>query len=97
MDLRQARLGNPTSGKSRFFQNRETPLKFGQLPGDHGADDSAADDDHIIIPNIRGGSSFSRGQFYTFPFFCLLYTSYAADDLLCLELCGRRIITQKHT
>ncbi len=25
----------------------------------------------------------------------LLYTSYAADDLLCVDLCGRRIIKKK--
>ena len=28
---------------------------------------------------------------------CLLYTSDAADDLLCVDLGGRRIITQKIT
>ena len=28
------------------------------------------------------------------PIGCLLYTSDAADDLLCLDLGGRRIITQ---
>ena len=27
---------------------------------------------------------------------CLLYTSDAADDLLCVDLGGRRIITKKH-
>ena len=27
---------------------------------------------------------------------CLLYTSDAADDLLCVDLGGRRIIKQKH-
>ena len=26
---------------------------------------------------------------------CLLYTSDAADDLLCVDLCGRRIIKKK--
>ena len=29
--------------------------------------------------------------------FCLLYTSDAADDLLCVDLGGRRIITKKTT
>ena len=28
---------------------------------------------------------------------CLLYTSDAADDLLCVDLGGRRIITKKYT
>ena len=27
---------------------------------------------------------------------CLLYTSDAADDLLCVDLCGRRIIQKKN-
>ena len=27
---------------------------------------------------------------------CLLYTSDAADDLLCVDLCGRRIINKKN-
>ena len=27
---------------------------------------------------------------------CLLYTSDAADDLLCVDLGGRRIIKKKH-
>ena len=29
------------------------------------------------------------------PFYCLLYTSDAADDLLCVDLGGRRIIQKK--
>ena len=29
------------------------------------------------------------------PMYCLLYTSDAADDLLCVDLGGRRIITKK--
>src|SRR5680860_1148144 len=29
------------------------------------------------------------------PCTCLLYTSDAADDLLCVDLCGRRIIKKK--
>ena len=31
----------------------------------------------------------------TFPDVCLLYTSDAADDLLCVDLGGRRIIKKK--
>eukprot|EP00657_Telonema_sp_P-1_P012646 TRINITY_DN931_c0_g1_i3.p1 TRINITY_DN931_c0_g1~~TRINITY_DN931_c0_g1_i3.p1 ORF type:complete len:112 (+),score=10.48 TRINITY_DN931_c0_g1_i3:210-545(+) len=30
-----------------------------------------------------------------FPYSCLLYTSDAADDLLCVDLGGRRIIKKK--
>ena len=29
--------------------------------------------------------------------FCLLYTSDAADDLLCVDLGGRRILKKKNT
>ena len=32
---------------------------------------------------------------YTTPITCLLYTSDAADDLLCVDLGGRRIIKKK--
>ena len=31
-----------------------------------------------------------------FPYVCLLYTSDAADDLLCVDLGGRRIIKKKN-
>ena len=31
------------------------------------------------------------------PYICLLYTSDAADDLLCVDLGGRRIIKKKNT
>ena len=36
---------------------------------------------------------FSKG---VNPWFCLLYTSDAADDLLCVDLGGRRIIKKKN-
>ena len=48
--------------------------------------------------------SFQEGKSVTFPFrgpslewyeACLLYTSDAADDLLCVDLGGRRIIKKK--
>ena len=31
------------------------------------------------------------------PYACLLYTSDAADDLLCVDLGGRRLIKKKNT
>src|SRR5450756_3231237 len=40
----------------------------------------------------------SAGSFYTYAskgIHCLLYTSDAADDLLCVDLGGRRIIKKK--
>src|SRR5680860_1835020 len=36
-----------------------------------------------------------QGLGYTWPGSCLLYTSDAADDLLCVDLGGRRIIKKK--
>ena len=38
-----------------------------------------------------------RARFANIPFIdCLLYTSDAADDLLCVDLGGRRLITKKN-
>ena len=48
-------------------------------PGDRGA---------VRGADVCGGSSAGRGA-------CLLYTSDAADDLLCVDLGGRRIIKKK--
>ena len=41
--------------------------------------------------SLRIGAKGSRIQFKS----CLLYTSDAADDLLCVDLGGRRIIKKK--
>src|SRR5680860_1469463 len=38
------------------------------------------------------GDLISQEEFYALPETCLLYTSDAADDLLCVDLGGRRII-----
>ena len=51
----------------------------------------------VILASVVGGistlagSTFWLGAQYT----CLLYTSDAADDLLCVDLGGRRIIKKK--
>ena len=50
--------------------------------------------------NIGGPHGFMRWGLYIFMFIaffylCLLYTSDAADDLLCVDLGGRRIIKKK--
>ena len=37
----------------------------------------------------------TMAQLYTWCEVCLLYTSDAADDLRCVDLCGRRIIKKK--
>ena len=42
---------------------------------------SALGDQHIVVQLLAG---------------CLLYTSDAADDLLCVDLGGRRIIKKKN-
>ena len=36
------------------------------------------------------------GSAHRYPYTCLLYTSDAADDLLCVDLGGRRIIKKKN-
>ena len=41
--------------------------------------------------------SFSLPQGYIMGFICLLYTSDAADDLLCVDLGGRRILKKQNT
>ena len=38
---------------------------------------------------------FINGEIDRLPYTCLLYTSDAADDLLCVDLGGRRIIKKK--
>ena len=43
----------------------------------------------------RNGMVYSMGGYYNNG--CLLYTSDAADDLLCVDLGGRRIIKKKKT
>ena len=45
---------------------------------------------HVLVmdDSINSGNSMNR---------CLLYTSDAADDLLCVDLGGRRIIKKKTT
>ena len=51
------------------------------------------------IPFILDASDQHAYERSTAPFrknqFCLLYTSDAADDLLCVDLGGRRIIKKK--
>src|SRR5450756_1152016 len=44
-----------------------------------------------IACDLRRGAEELRAK----PYFCLLYTSDAADDLLCVDLGGRRIIKKK--
>ena len=45
----------------------------------------------ILAPAHIDAAAFDA----THPYTCLLYTSDAADDLLCVDLGGRRIITKK--
>ena len=51
------------------------------------------------IPNVDDlKSKITAGKGYANPslyYICLLYTSDAADDLLCVDLGGRRIIKKK--
>ena len=46
-------------------------------------------------PNYCSCSSLCTNEKYCSSCTCLLYTSDAADDLLCVDLGGRRIIKKK--
>ena len=48
------------------------------------------------IGSFATGAS-TGGRIFTVKPSCLLYTSDAADDLLCVDLGGRRIIKKKNT
>src|SRR5450756_3044162 len=51
------------------------------------------DFDDPLLVSVRSGAKFSMpGMMETVLNICLLYTSDAADDLLCVDLGGRRII-----
>src|SRR5450756_819153 len=45
----------------------------------------------LLSPSVRSFFGFKNAVLFT----CLLYTSDAADDLLCVDLGGRRIIKKK--
>src|SRR5450756_1324572 len=47
------------------------------------------------VVHLRCSSPLSPPHSHLHPSFCLLYTSDAADDLLCVDLGGRRIIKKK--
>src|SRR5680860_1231864 len=49
--------------------------------------------DHVVGPHLVGGDVHPPAV--DGPVTCLLYTSDAADDLLCVDLGGRRIIKKK--
>ena len=56
---------------------------------------------HMVEPK-EPGATFELQDYYQHPekyrgTFCLLYTSDAADDLLCVDLGGRRILKKKKT
>jgi len=51
---------------------------------------------HFRLFQLRDGHRFSTDDILTAWYgTCLLYTSDAADDLLCVDLGGRRIIKKK--
>src|SRR5450756_2736861 len=51
-----------------------------------------------IMAKVNDGTVFQVGTYSGNPLsICLLYTSDAADDLLCVDLGGRRIIKKKNT
>ena len=89
---------------SHLFINRFTairqvlpgPGKKIRMPGDeystlpHGKQIRHCSEEITDAVTVLGGHPDR-----TFPGTCLLYTSDAADDLLCVDLGGRRIIKKK--
>ena len=61
--------------------------------GDPGHLDHDSGRSQHVLGQPRGSSLW---RFHVFPHPCLLYTSDAADDLLCVDLGGRRIIQKKN-
>ena len=51
--------------------------------------------DFIFPDELRGASQVPAGNRSHVVVLCLLYTSDAADDLLCVDLGGRRLIKKK--
>src|SRR5450756_1969164 len=48
---------------------------------------------YVVLRRVKGDLAFPEGRPYRYQVVaCLLYTSDAADDLLCVDLGGRRII-----
>src|SRR5450756_2106548 len=57
---------------------------------------------HLFVPSelvteayVDAPLPIGLGQTISQPYICLLYTSDAADDLLCVDLGGRRSVTKK--
>ena len=47
------------------------------------------------VEKIKLLKKMTRKNYFIYSRICLLYTSDAADDLLCVDLGGRRIIKKK--
>ena len=77
----------------RLRLDAQQPLFDGVGVGDHAADHvgGAAGDVGQAFGNQPARARFGDGQGQA----CLLYTSDAADDLLCVDLGGRRILKKK--
>eukprot|EP00657_Telonema_sp_P-1_P008726 TRINITY_DN30556_c0_g1_i1.p1 TRINITY_DN30556_c0_g1~~TRINITY_DN30556_c0_g1_i1.p1 ORF type:complete len:100 (+),score=18.88 TRINITY_DN30556_c0_g1_i1:162-461(+) len=91
-------------GKKKFIAGGEE--SYGYFIGDHVRDKDAIVS-AVIIAEMAAyykdqGSSLYQTLLETYVNYglfrdCLLYTSDAADDLLCVDLGGRRIIKKKNT
>ena len=49
----------------------------------------------VLLPEMKTSKPIAVRLLITLSMTCLLYTSDAADDLLCVDLGGRRIIKKK--
>src|SRR5680860_1924373 len=87
-----SRLENPRrartipTGRGMFMPSASVSATFQENGSTHMCDEFTEYYPYLLIPQIEITEPYSA---------CLLYTSDAADDLLCVDLGGRRIIKKK--
>src|SRR5680860_1844039 len=90
-----AKIENMSGTIARTTPNPLDP-RFNDLNGSEKCDGVQVPLDSHIMTKKRPGISQIRAPIHPYNI-CLLYTSDAADDLLCVDLGGRRIIKKKKT
>src|SRR5680860_1835896 len=93
-------IDHNTSQSNNAHHTDQTEVIAHQPVSQHRADDTkgngAHNDSRLNIAAKRNGqNNKDKHQCYDKSIPCLLYTSDAADDLLCVDLGGRRIIKKK--
>src|SRR5450756_930137 len=89
-------IGPPSWREAVALRSQETdlppapPLPNGSAPRKH--EDRPRGPVSPVAPRRTAVAAVVRPADHSLPYCCLLYTSDAADDLLCVDLGGRRII-----